>query len=115
MRKISRKLVLMALVIVLIVSFSALPSFAANAIGLAWGFARLYQAGQLKSRMIALLRGACFATVYGMRAFMQVSKMPENDNVPLPPEAIPFGVCLACGAWVVLIALILQGAGVKVV
>lgn len=89
--------------------------FIACVIGLAWGVARLYQAGQLKSRMIALLRGAFFATVYGMRTFMPVSKMPEDDNVPLPPEAIPFGVCLACGTWIVLIALILQGAGVKVV
>ena len=44
-----------------------------------------------------------------------MSKLPDDEKAPLPVEAIPFGVCLAAGAWIVWTIIILQGAGMKIV
>lgn len=77
--------------------------FIACVIGLVWGIIRLQKAGVLKSRVTIFLRGAYYRVVYGMQGAIPMSTLPEDENAPLPPEALPFGVCMAAGAWVTFI------------
>jgi prepilin signal peptidase PulO-like enzyme (type II secretory pathway) len=81
--------------------------FVACAIGLVWGIIRLYKAGTLKSRATIFFRGVYYRVVYGMQGVIPMSRLPEDENASLPPEAIPFGVCLAAGVWVVVLRTML--------
>jgi Flp pilus assembly protein protease CpaA len=89
--------------------------FFACIIGLAWGAVRLQKAGVLKSRMTIFFRGIFYRLMYGMQGVIPISTLPENENALSPPEAIPFGVCLAIGAWIACLVIFLQGVGVKLV
>ncbi len=80
-----------------------LATFIASLIGLAWSFIRLYKAGLLKTRIIHFFKGIFFTLVYGMKGAISISKLPEDENTPLPPDAVPFGTCLAIGAWITFI------------
>ncbi|MGD0620955.1 MAG: A24 family peptidase [Thermacetogeniaceae bacterium] len=80
--------------------------FVASVIGLVWGSIRLQKAGMLKSRVTIFFRGIYYRFVYGMQGVIPMSTLPEDDNVSLPPEALPFGVCLALGAWVWIMILV---------
>lgn len=74
---------------------------AAALISIPWGILKLARLGKLKSWAENLLRGIYLRVVYGVRGAIPVTKLPEDDSEPLPPEALPFGVCLAAGAWVI--------------
>ncbi len=89
--------------------------FIACVIGLVWGMIRLHRHGLLKTRMTLFFKGIYYRLVYGMQGVLPMSKLPDDEKAPLPVEAIPFGVCLAAGAWIVWTIIILQGAGVKIV
>lgn len=89
--------------------------FIACIIGLVWGVFRLQKAGMLKSRTILFLRGIYLRLVYGMQGVMPVNMLPEENNMPLKPEALPFGACLAAAAWIVWTIMICKGVGMKVV
>ncbi len=80
--------------------------FVACIIGLVWGIIRLHKAGQLKSRLVLFCRGIYYRLVYGMQGVIPMSILPADNNAPLPPEALPFGVCLAAGAWIWIILLV---------
>jgi len=74
--------------------------FVACVVGLVWGIIRLQKAGVLKTRAVLFARGMYYRLIYGMQGVIPMSTLPEDDNAPLPPEALPFGVCLAAGAWI---------------
>jgi prepilin signal peptidase PulO-like enzyme (type II secretory pathway) len=84
-------------------------------IGLGWGIIRLHRNGLLKTRIKLFFRGIYYWLVYGMQGVLPVSKLPDDEKAPLPFEAIPFGVCLAAGAWIVWAIIIFQGVGMKIV
>lgn len=87
----------------------------ACAAGFGWGLVRLQKAGTLKTRTILFFRGIYCRFVFGMRGVVPISTLLDEDVEKLPPEAIPFGMCLAAGAWIIWTIIIFQGAGIKVV
>jgi hypothetical protein len=64
-------------------------------LGLVWSNIRSQRGNQLKPRMAMFY----YRFLYGMHG-RPLSMLPEDGTVPLPPRALPFGVCLAAGAWV---------------
>ncbi len=76
-------------------------------IGFVWGIIRLHKHGMLKTRMTLFFRGIYYRLVYGMQGVIPMSILPVDNNAPLPPEALPFGVCLAAGAWIWIALLVL--------
>jgi Flp pilus assembly protein protease CpaA len=81
--------------------------FIACAIGFVWVVIRLQKSGVLKNRATLFIKGAYYRIVYGINGVMSMSTLPEEDDMPLPPEVIPFGVCLAVGFWVIVIARVM--------
>lgn len=65
----------------------------AAVLGLLWGLLRLYRQGMLATWWEELRSG-------GWRQ----RHLHEDDAVPPPPGAVPFGACLAAAAWVVVLA-----------
>ncbi|MFZ5591776.1 MAG: prepilin peptidase, partial [Bacillota bacterium] len=64
----------------------------AAVLGLCWGLLRLYRQRMLATWWEELRTG-------GWRQ----RHLPEDDAVPPPPGAVPFGACLAVAAWVVVL------------
>ena len=80
----------------------------ACAIGFVWSCARLYRHRMLKTRIVLFCKGVYYRFVYGMQGAIPMLTLPDGDDVLLLPEAIPFGVCLAAAAWIVLVAVYLK-------
>lgn len=81
----------------------------ASFVGVVWGSWKLAKQGKLKARMLLFFRGLFLEAVYGMRGAMILPKLPEDPEAPAPPEAVPFGTCLAAAAWGVWAARLLAG------
>jgi Flp pilus assembly protein protease CpaA len=81
--------------------------FIASVIGLIWGVIRLHRAGALKSRASLFFRGAYYRLVYGMRGVVPLVRLPDGGGASAAPGAIPFGACLAAGAWAVILGAML--------
>ncbi|MDH7578192.1 MAG: A24 family peptidase [Bacillota bacterium] len=75
--------------------------FIGSFIGVVWGSWNLARQGRLKARMLLFFRGLFLETVYGMKGTAILPKLPEDPEAPVPPEAVPFGTCLAAAAWAV--------------
>lgn len=73
-------------------------------IGLAWGCVLLYKQGKLGSRVKVFFKGVWCSFVLGMKGTMQMPKLPEDPDAPVPKDAIPFGTCLAVAAWTIYLA-----------
>jgi leader peptidase (prepilin peptidase)/N-methyltransferase len=86
---------------------------AACVMSFVWGTIRMYKAGVLKSQATIFFRGIYCWAVYGMQGVIPINKLPEDENAPLPPEAIPFGACLAIGTWVWIVMTFWQSALIK--
>ncbi|WP_353928505.1 A24 family peptidase [Desulfofundulus kuznetsovii] len=76
----------------------------ATAMGVVWGMVKLAWAGRLKSWAKTFLTGLFMRVFYGVKGAIPLRKLPDNPGAPVPPEAVPFGTCLAVGSWVVFIA-----------
>jgi leader peptidase (prepilin peptidase)/N-methyltransferase len=70
----------------------------AAVIGAAWGAAKLARLGLLKQRMLTFVRGLYLLPAVGLKG-MALPKLPENPADPVPPDAVPFGACIALAVW----------------
>jgi prepilin peptidase CpaA len=80
--------------------FGVLPVIIiACVMGLVWSNIRSQRGNQLKPRKAIFFKGIYYRFLYGTHA-RPLNMLPEDGTVPIPPRALPFGVCLAAGAWV---------------
>ena len=79
-------------------------------IGTAWGTVRLARAGVLRERLKALAAGVYLGVFCGVKGAVPLQKIPDDPDAPLPAGVVPFGTCMAAGAWVVwLFTLAVRG------
>lgn len=68
-------------------------------IGVAWGTVTMAKAGLLKERMLRFARGMYLLPAVGIKG-MDLPKLPENSEDPVPADVVPFGACIAAAVWV---------------
>lgn len=69
-------------------------------LGVAWGAYKLAKIGLLRQRMKVFFTGLFLRLVYGVRGAVPMPHLPDDEDAPPPPDAVPFGTCMAVGAWV---------------
>lgn len=74
---------------------------AACAIGIAWGLGKKARAGRLAAWADNFFRGLYLRLVLNVKGTIEVPRLPDDIDAPLPKEAIPFGTCLAVAAWLI--------------
>jgi leader peptidase (prepilin peptidase)/N-methyltransferase len=72
--------------------------------GVLWGLWKLYRLGRLRSWAKTFATGVFLRLACGVKGALPLEKLPENNDVSPPPNAIPFGACLAIAAWVLGLA-----------
>lgn len=72
----------------------------ASLVGAAWGIWKLKKTGTAGSRMWLFFHGL-LCEVRGMRGALHMPEIPDDSEAPPPPDAVPFGACMALAAWVV--------------
>lgn len=73
-------------------------------IGVAWGMVKMARAGKLKTWAKTFFTGLYLRVLCGVNGAVPVQKLPDDPGAPAPPEAVPFGTCLAAAAWLVWVA-----------
>lgn len=71
----------------------------AAVMGAVWGMAKMARAGKLKTWAKTFFTGLYLRVFYNVKGAIPVQKLPDDPNAPAPPEAVPFGTCLAAAAW----------------
>jgi len=66
--------------------------------GLVWSNIRSKRDDQLKLRIAIFFKGAYCRFLHGTHG-RSLNMLPEDGTVPFSSKALPFGVCLAAGAW----------------
>lgn len=75
---------------------------AASILGVPWGLYKKARAGEkLGVWAKTFFRGLYLRVFYGVPGAVPLPELPEDDDAPVPPGAIPFGACLAAAAWLV--------------
>ena len=78
--------------------------FLASLLGIVWGAVRMYRLGILDARLKTFFTGLYLRVVCGATGAVVLPKLPEDPLAPVPPDAIPFGTCLAVAAWIIWLA-----------
>ncbi len=66
--------------------------------GIIWGLIRMAKLGILKNWAAEFRAALANAVILRSLSALAWDRLPEDDNVPSPPKAIPFGTCLAAVA-----------------
>lgn len=72
-------------------------------LGVVWGVAKLLRRGELGAWATNILTGLKLRFVCQMRGAAEFGKLPDDPNAPVPPQAVPFGTCLAAAAWLIFL------------
>ncbi|MGB9849128.1 MAG: A24 family peptidase [Moorellaceae bacterium] len=73
---------------------------AASLIGIPWGLYKKVRSGEKVGEWAkTFFRGIYLRAFYGTPGAIPLPELPEDDDAPVPSEAIPFGACLAAAAW----------------
>lgn len=72
----------------------------ASLVGAAWGLWKLKKVGIAKSRMWLFFHGL-LCEIRGIKGVLNMPKIPEGSEASPPPDAVPFGACMALAAWLV--------------
>jgi leader peptidase (prepilin peptidase)/N-methyltransferase len=70
-------------------------------IGTVWGLGKKAKAGRLRKWAGDFFRSLYLRLVLNVKGVIEVPRLPEDPNAPVPREALPFGTCLAAAAWLV--------------
>lgn len=81
--------------------------FMSFAFGAVWGMAKMLRNGELKERAKTFFRGIFLRVVCNVKGTMLLPRLPEDPSAPAPPDAVPFGACLALAAWAIWVAAII--------
>jgi len=70
-------------------------------LGLTWSVVKMARAGKLRDWAKTFFTGLYLRVFYNVKGAIPVQRFPDDPGAPVPPEAIPFGTCLAAAAWAV--------------
>ena len=72
----------------------------ASLVGVPWGLYKKARSGErLGEWAKTFFRGLYLRVFYGTPGAVPMPRLPEDDSSPPPPDAVPFGTCLAAAAW----------------